>query len=168
VEISKLLTLQLCQIFKCESISQILANDEIFLSVIMFIRPKLLKDTWKMFPASVVCYRWILGSVEKPLLKNHISEILPTALIILDDYVENNQKLGLECINIIIEHCENSKSLRNFNYGEVIFQALEKMTLKVESFLIIPLYTCISDLLNNIEYCDDSNNFFGWQNVILF
>lgn len=162
VETSNLLNLKLCKICNCEKISQILMNDEIFLSILKFLRPKLLKDTWKSFPASVVCYRWILKSTIKPFLKKHIPEVLPTALIIFDDYVEENQKLGLECINIIIEHCEKSRSLGNLNYDEVIFQALEKMTHKVESTLIVPLYSCISDLLANIEYCGDSSNFFKW------
>lgn len=162
VEISKVLITKLCKIYNCERISQVLAYDELFLSILMFLRPKLLKDTWKMFPASVVCYRWILESVEKPLLKKYIPEILPTALIIFDDYVEENQKLGLECINMIIEHCEKSRSLKNLNYDEVIFQALEKMTHKVEPGMIIPLYSCISNLLENIEFCADSNNQFGW------
>lgn len=41
---------------------------------------------------------------QKPTLYNHISDVLPTALIIIDDYVPENIVLGLECLYQIIQH----------------------------------------------------------------
>lgn len=162
VDVSKLLIPKICTIFGCDNITAILKNDNIFLSVLMFLRPKLLKDTWKCFPSAVICYKWLLQLIEKPLLKNHVPEVLPTALIISDDYVQENQLFGLECISIIIEHCQNSRSLKNFNYDKVIFQALERMAYKAEGNIIVPLYSCMSNLLENIEYNEGNSKAFGW------
>lgn len=162
VEVSKTLKSLVCQFFEKNSISEIF-DDDIFLALIMYLRPKLLKDTWKSYPGAVVCYKWLLQLIEKPFLKQHVTEVLPTALIIFDDYVQENQALGLECISVIIDHCQKSRSLKNMNYDEVIFQALEKATLKVEPNMIIPLYTCIANLLENIRYCEDNKNTFGWS-----
>ncbi|NP_001135881.1 uncharacterized protein LOC100216454 [Nasonia vitripennis] len=154
---------KICKIFDTVNLTQILKDENIFISAIMFLRAKLMKDTWKSFPAAVVCYKWLLELVERPLLKRHVSEVLPTALIILDDYVQENQKLGLECINVIVQHCLQSRALKNLNYDQVVFQALERMAHKAEPSMIIPLYSCISNLLESMEYCEDSSNSFRWS-----
>ncbi|XP_014217850.1 TELO2-interacting protein 2-like [Copidosoma floridanum] len=162
IELSNELISRLCRIFKHESVTEIIKDDDTFVSVLMFLRPRLLNDTWKFYPAAVICYKWLLECMKKPLLKRHVPEILPTALIIFDDYVAENQAFGLDCINIIIEHCQKSRCLRNLNHDEVIYQALEKMMYKVTPELIVPLYACISNLLENMELCNDSGNKFGW------
>lgn len=166
VELSSELISRICKIFKCSSVKEIFKDDDTFTSVLMLLRPKLLKPTWKSNPASVVCYKWLLESMEKPLLKIHVPDILPTALIIFDDYVPDNQIFGLECIGLIVEHCVKSKSLKNCNYDQVIYQALEKLMHGSSSTpdLIIPVYTCALNLLNVMEFCDDNWNDkkFGW------
>lgn len=161
--LSQILIPKICKIFNAENVTQILKDENLFLSAIMFLRAKLMKDSWKSFPAAVVCYKWLLKSVEHPLLKRHVSEVLPTALIIFDDYVQENQTLGLECINVIVQHCLQSRALRNLNYDQVILQALERMAHKVEPSMIILLYSCISNLLESMEYCKDSSNSFRWS-----
>jgi len=42
--------------------------------------------------------------LQKPILFDHIEDIAPTALIILDDYFPDNIVIGLECIYQIIQH----------------------------------------------------------------
>ncbi|XP_058804669.1 TELO2-interacting protein 2-like [Phymastichus coffea] len=162
VEVSKLLSLLVCKIFEKDNISKVF-DDNIFLAVVMSLRPKLLKDTWKSYPGAVVCYKWLLQIIEKPFLKRHVAEVLPTALVIFDDYVQENQMIGLECIGIIIDHCQKSKSLKNCNYDEVIYQALKKATSNIETNMIITLYTQIAKLLENICYCEGNINMFEWN-----
>ncbi|XP_011497068.1 PREDICTED: TELO2-interacting protein 2-like, partial [Ceratosolen solmsi marchali] len=162
IELSELLIFRICKIFKSKNITEILKNNEIFIMIIKFLRPKLLKDTWKCFPAAVNCYKWLLELSEKPLLKSYIQDIVPTALIIVDDYVQENQMLALKCISIIIEHCQKSKILKNFNYDEVIFQALKKISYKVESIMMTSLYSCISSLISNIDCYEKKSTIFNW------
>lgn len=45
-----------------------------------------------------------LSLSQKPSLFNNIGDVLPTALIILDDYFPDNVVTGLECIYQIIQH----------------------------------------------------------------
>lgn len=45
-----------------------------------------------------------LFSSQKPILLNNIGDVLPTALLILDDYYPDNVVIGLECIYYIIQH----------------------------------------------------------------
>lgn len=39
-----------------------------------------------------------------PALADHLTEVLPTALILADDYETENIKMGLECLHHIIEN----------------------------------------------------------------
>lgn len=59
----------ICDFFQCESISNLLLSqgeggDDIFCMIIVALRPKLLKETWKAYPATVNCYKWILSQIE--------------------------------------------------------------------------------------------------------
>jgi hypothetical protein len=163
MKLSELLIKKICKIFGHKNITEILKDDAIFIMILKFLRPKLLKSTWKCFPAAVNCYKWLLETVKKPFLKKYISDIIPTALIILDDYNNKNQMLGINCISIIIEHCQKSRILKIFNYDEVIFQALKRMSYEAESFIIISLYSCISSLLINIDHYENKNHAFRWN-----
>ncbi|KAJ8686195.1 hypothetical protein QAD02_021989 [Eretmocerus hayati] len=161
-DLLQLVISRMCALFSVQKVSQFLI-DNVFSEVIMFLRPKLMKDSWKSHPAAVVCYEWLLQSVEKPLLRHHLPDVIPTALIILDDYDTNNQKVGLNCVSMIMRHCQDNHSLKNLNYDEVIFYALDQMAYKLDVSLVEDLYSCISNLLKCIEFYQRPSERFRWS-----
>lgn len=69
VSISKELISEILELYKYQSISELLMEQDYFTVLLLTIRPKLLKDTWKLYPASVTCYKWILYQIEVCKLK---------------------------------------------------------------------------------------------------
>lgn len=64
VSISKELLVSFCDLYAHQSISQFLSDNENLHDLLLILRPKLLKDTWKSYPSIVACYRWILQEAE--------------------------------------------------------------------------------------------------------
>ena len=57
----------LCTFWHCNSLSELLNGAEyeaLFSSALLVLRPKLLKSTWKTYPAAVSCYQWLLFHVK--------------------------------------------------------------------------------------------------------
>jgi hypothetical protein len=61
----------LCKLWQCNCVSQLLVGVEsrqesvgLFSAALLSLRPKLLKDTWKTYPAAVSCYQWLLFHVK--------------------------------------------------------------------------------------------------------
>jgi len=67
VSISKELLASFCDLYVCQSISQFLSENENLRNLLLMLRPKLLKDTWKTYPSAVACYKWILQEAEVSL-----------------------------------------------------------------------------------------------------
>lgn len=124
---------------------------------------------------------------QKPMLFDHIMEVLPTTLILLDDYVPENILIGLQCMHLIIQHShmviiDNSllivyclyilhvfylpvqmfqkKGLIDSGCAQVIYHALKHLTYRKEVKYVIPLYTCLANLLHTIEFWDDRSDAF--------
>lgn len=162
VSISKELISGFLELHGCQSIAQFLAERDNLNALLLTLRPKLLKDTWKAYPAAVACYKWILYQVEKPALYTHMENVLPTALIIVDDFVPENVVIGLECLHQIIQHSHLKKGLVNSGYANAIFHTLERLTHQREASYVILVYLCITSLLATMEHWDKSLNVFEW------
>ncbi|CAK9823377.1 TELO2-interacting protein 2 [Anthophora retusa] len=161
VSISKELTNEILKLHRSESISQLLIEQN-FTTVLLTLRPKLLKNTWKTYPAAVASYKWILYQIEKPGLYNYICDVLPTALIIIDDFVPENVVIGLECLYQIIQHSHLKKWWIETGYAKVILHALEGLTLQREAKYVILVYSCVTSLLATMEHWDSTLNVFAW------
>ncbi|XP_046614100.1 TELO2-interacting protein 2-like isoform X1 [Neodiprion virginianus] len=158
----------LCDLCKCRSMSELLVGkggegssvdgSGVIEAVLLVLRPKLFKDTWKNYPAAVICYKWILWQVEEPNLVRHMNSIIPTALIILDDYVVENRLTGIKCIGKILQHAQMRKELVDTGYAEVIYDALKRLLIIREVAYIIPLYSCIRSLLSTLEYYNNTES----------
>ncbi|XP_076623910.1 TELO2-interacting protein 2 [Colletes latitarsis] len=162
VSISRELVDGVLELYRCQNVSQVLTEQDNFTSVLLTLRPKLLKDTWKSYPAAVACYKWLLYQIEKPGLYNHICDVLPTALIIIDDYVPENIVIGLECLHQIVQHSHLKKGLIDTGYAKVIFHALERLTHQREAKYVTLVYLCMTSLLATIEHWDNTLNVFEW------
>lgn len=67
VNISKELIANFCELWACQSISAFFLEHENFNNLLLMLRPKLLKDTWKTYPAAITCYKWMLCETEVSL-----------------------------------------------------------------------------------------------------
>lgn len=162
IVLSKELASGLLELYGCQSVSQFLLELDNFVTVLLALRPKLCKDTWKHYPAAVACYKWLLHEIEKPALYNHIEDVLPTALIIVDDYMPDNVLIGLQCLQRIVEHSHLKKGLIDTGYTKVIFHALEGILRQREAKYVIPVYACMANVLATIEHWDTNLNMFEW------
>ncbi|KAF7987705.1 hypothetical protein HCN44_003568 [Aphidius gifuensis] len=162
LKISQLLLSDIYKLFGADNVSQILCYDDNMTTVLTMLRQKLLKDNWKTYPAAVTCYKWILNQTEIPQLSKYLSDILPTALIIFDDYIPENRLIGLECIYRIIQHSTMQKEFIENGYADVIYDAVERLAHHRDSRYTIPLYACITQILANIDQRESSTNHFEW------
>ncbi|KAK0092808.1 hypothetical protein PV326_000549 [Microctonus aethiopoides] len=154
------LSLDICKLFNVSTLSQLFTtNSDIFDNILLMLRPKLLKDIWKTYPSAVLCYKWLIHQIEIPGLQKHLFNVLPTALIIYDDFVPENRVIALECIDQILRHSSMQREFIDNGYLNVIYDALERLTHEREVRYIIPLYGCITRILTNIELVNDTINF---------
>lgn len=164
VAVSENLATLMCHLTRCESVSKILidgrgsAENSLFDTLLITLRPKLLKDTWKTYPAAVLCYKWLLSEIEVPNLIYHMNTVIPTALIILDDYVVENRLAGIKCVEKILQHGYMRKELVDTGYSEVLYDALKRLLILREVAYVLPLYSCIASLLSTTEYYNDTNS----------
>lgn len=64
VMLSEVLLAHFCSLYNYSDVSRVFLEDDTFVNLLCMLRPKLLKDTWKTYPAAVTCYKWILQKTE--------------------------------------------------------------------------------------------------------
>ncbi|XP_068081866.1 TELO2-interacting protein 2 [Anabrus simplex] len=133
-----------------ESVNDTTDLAPMFKPALLALRPKLLKETWKSYPSAVACYKWLLLQMKSPHLSDHLNIILPTALIILDDYVPENRICGIECIHHIVDNVSRA-SLGWYGQGDVIYKALEPILYVREVAQVRPLIRCMATVLDKVE-----------------
>ncbi|PSN50103.1 hypothetical protein C0J52_04714 [Blattella germanica] len=150
---SEKLIKHLLKLWHCNTVPELLTGakyEGLFLASLLALRPKLLINTWKTYPAAVSCYKWILFHVKSPHLGSHLSNVLPTALIVLDDFVLDNRIIGIQCIQHIVENVTRTE-LAWHGHGEVIYKALEPILYHREEKLVRPLISCLLAVLKKTE-----------------
>ncbi|OWK51746.1 TELO2-interacting protein 2 [Lonchura striata] len=105
----------------CGSVEEFLRGKEgdeegRFGAVMGLLKQELTKDTWKCNPASKDVFSWALLRVSRPWLCPHLERVLPPALLLSDDFQEENKVLGVRCLHHIV--------LNVFNRAQVVFHAL--------------------------------------------
>ncbi|XP_064256515.1 TELO2-interacting protein 2 isoform X2 [Passer domesticus] len=70
--------------------------------VMGILKQELTKDTWKRNPASKDVFSWALLRVSRPWLCPHLERVLPPALLLSDDFQEENKVLGVRCLHHIV------------------------------------------------------------------
>nr|CAD7456590.1 unnamed protein product [Timema tahoe] len=95
-----------------------------------------------------------------PYLSEHLSSVLPTALITVDDFNTETQVFGISCLEHIIEHVTRTE-LNWYGQGDVIYKALERLLYHREAELVRPLLRCVVLLLGKLEggYTSHDNNY---------
>lgn len=130
---------------------------KLLLSVLKYIQPKLTKETWKKNP----CYRHVYREVLFKLSPNDMSDVLPIvmapALLLVDDYMTHNQRLGLTCVRCIIVSVPPS-DLDQYGRLEVLFDALKHLLYVKEPDIIVELHTGLRNLIFS-DYLDALRTF---------
>uniref|UniRef100_A0A1B6CC16 HEAT repeat-containing protein 1 n=1 Tax=Clastoptera arizonana TaxID=38151 RepID=A0A1B6CC16_9HEMI len=118
------------------------------------LRPKLLKDSWKRFPAAISCYKFLLFHIESPHLSENIDSVLPTALIVLDDHVVSNRVIAIKCIEHIINN-STSTDLTLLGRGNLLYKTMEPLIHFRDPEVFPALISCIIALLTKTEHPEE-------------
>ncbi|XP_023796520.1 TELO2-interacting protein 2 [Cyanistes caeruleus] len=116
------------------------------------LKQELTKDTWKRNPASKDVFSWALLRVSRPWLCPHLERVLPPALLLSDDFQEENKVLGVRCLHHIVLNVPGA-DLCQFNRAQVVFHALYNHLYSREAPLIQAVLLCLLDLLPILERC---------------
>ncbi|XP_064256512.1 TELO2-interacting protein 2 isoform X1 [Passer domesticus] len=120
--------------------------------VMGILKQELTKDTWKRNPASKDVFSWALLRVSRPWLCPHLERVLPPALLLSDDFQEENKVLGVRCLHHIVLNVPGA-DLCQFNRAQVVFHALYNHLYSREAPLIQAVLLCLLDLLPVLERC---------------
>ncbi|NXR93401.1 TTI2 protein, partial [Hypocryptadius cinnamomeus] len=120
--------------------------------VMGLLKQELTKDTWKRNPASKDVFSWALLRVTRPWLCPHLERVLPPALLLSDDFQEENKVLGVRCLHHIVLNVPGA-DLCQFNRAQVVFHALYNHLYSREAPLIQAVLLCLLDLLPILERC---------------
>ncbi|XP_033926308.1 TELO2-interacting protein 2 [Melopsittacus undulatus] len=121
-----------------------------FGAVMGLLKQELTKDTWKRNPATKHVFSWTLLHVTRPWLSHYLEQVLPPALLISDDYREENKLLGVRCLHHIILNVPGA-DLCQFNRAQVVYHALYNHLYSREAPLIQAVLLCLLDLLPVLE-----------------
>ncbi|XP_053856662.1 TELO2-interacting protein 2 isoform X2 [Vidua macroura] len=141
----------------CGSVEEFLRGKEgdeegRFGAVMGLLKQELTKDTWKCNPASKDVFSWALLRVSRPWLCPHLERVLPPALLLSDDFQEENKVLGVRCLHHIVLNVPGA-DLCQFNRAQVVFHALYNHLYSREAPLIQAVLLCLLDLLPILERC---------------
>ncbi|XP_050838839.1 TELO2-interacting protein 2 isoform X8 [Serinus canaria] len=141
----------------CGSVEEFLRGKEEdeegrFGEVMGLLKQELTKDTWKCNPASKDVFSWSLLRVSRPWLCPHLERVLPPALLLSDDFQEENKVLGVRCLHHIVLNVPGA-DLCQFNRAQVVFHALYNHLYSREAPLIQAVLLCLLDLLPVLERC---------------
>ncbi|CAN7989418.1 unnamed protein product [Ixodes hexagonus] len=116
------------------------------LAVLKLIQPKLKKNTWKKNP----CYRYVYKNALYQLGDSEASDalslLLPPGLLLVDDYMTHNQRLGIQCVEQIVSKATPTE-LQWHGHFDVIFDALKHLLYVKEPEVITELHSCFRRLL---------------------
>ncbi|XP_014747898.1 PREDICTED: TELO2-interacting protein 2 [Sturnus vulgaris] len=148
---------RLVQAAGCGSVEEFLRGKEgdeegRFGAVMGLLKKELTKDTWKCNPASKDVFSWALLRVCRPWLCPHLERVLPPALLLSDDFQEENKVLGVRCLHHIVLNVPGA-DLCQFNRAQVLFHALYNHLYSREAPLIQAVLLCLLDLLPILQRC---------------
>ncbi|XP_012057399.1 PREDICTED: TELO2-interacting protein 2-like [Atta cephalotes] len=156
VSISKELLASFCDLYVCQSISQFLSENENLYNLLLMLRPKLLKDTWKTYPSAVACYRWFLQEAEKKgLIDSGYAKLIYHALQLLTHQKEAKYIIPLySCMASLLatmEHWDNTINLFEWTTrDEVLSTLIENMEFEQNIELRHVYMLSLPQLITNI------------------
>ncbi|XP_053318614.1 TELO2-interacting protein 2-like [Spea bombifrons] len=155
-DLSRTLTAQLLRKLiyasNCDSVTDLLRGPSdresefgTFREVLRLLRPRLCKETWQSHPDAPHVFSWVLSLVPRPWLPEFLSQVLPPALLLSDDYKPENKVLGISCLRHIIRNVPSAE-LRQYNRALVVYQALRNHLYATDADVIEVALPCLLDL----------------------
>nr|XP_033805784.1 TELO2-interacting protein 2 isoform X2 [Geotrypetes seraphini] len=135
----------------CESEAELLGGPGgIFRAVMGVLKPDLSKDIWDKNPATKEVFSWTLQQVTRPWLSDHLDSVMAPALLLSDDYRNENKILGVSCLHHIVLNVPAAE-LCQYNRAHVVYHALYHHLYTPEADLIQAVLLCLLDLLPVLE-----------------
>lgn len=122
------------------------SSGRLALAVLKRIQPKLKKETWKKNPCYRHIYKNALYELEDSEASEALSMLLPPGLLLVDDYMTHNQRLGILCVQHIVSKVAPTE-LQWHGHFDVIFDALKRLLYVKEPQVITELHSCFRRLL---------------------
>ncbi|XP_012580407.1 PREDICTED: TELO2-interacting protein 2 [Condylura cristata] len=145
----------LLRVSECSSVSGFLRGERRgekgTLGVVLdLLRPDLNKESWKNNPATKYVFSWTLQQVTRPWLNQYLERVLPSSLLISDDYQTENKVLGVHCLHHIVLNVP-AADLLQYNRAEVLYHALFNHLYTPEHLLVQAVLPCLLDLFPVLE-----------------
>ena len=127
-----------------------LQNKKIFHIILKELQPKLTKSNWKSYPAATIIIQTFIKLINFPHLSEFLSDILPPALLLVDDFQLDHRLRGISYLKHILENVSSTEILW-YGRADVIFSALNQLTYTHDAELIVTLHPCLRHILQFIS-----------------
>lgn len=121
-----------------------------FHAVLLELKPKLSKSTWKINPAAKYVFSWCVCKIGSPQLGDHLPLVLPPMLLLVDDFQIEYKRLGVSLLKHLIENTSRTE-LSWYGRAQVIFDALQHQMYTHDATLVHLLHPCLLGILRVVE-----------------
>lgn len=122
----------------------------LFRLVLDFLRPHLLKETWKKSPIAYHALVWCTMQIKHPFVGDHFPKLMSPLLLLIDDYKVDNKVLGLKCLRHVVENM-NSAELQWYGRADVLFEAIQRHLYTSEPSVVKAVHPCLISILKAVE-----------------
>ncbi|XP_078360633.1 TELO2-interacting protein 2-like [Oculina patagonica] len=122
----------------------------LFRHVLDYLRPQLLKDTWKKFPLACHVLVWCTMQVKHPYIGEHFAKLMSPLLLLIDDYEMESKTLGFKCLKHVVDNM-NSAELQWYGRADVLFEAAQRHVYTSDPSLVSVLHPCLLSILAVVE-----------------
>ncbi|XP_044171239.1 TELO2-interacting protein 2-like isoform X2 [Acropora millepora] len=136
----------------------------LFSHVFDYLRPNLLRETWKKSPMACPALVWCTMQLKYPYVSDHFGKLMSPLLLLIDDYEVKNKVMGLRCVRHIVENM-NSAELGWFGRADVFYEAIQRHLYTSEPSVATALYPCLISILKVVEFSPTKPK-FGRKTVL--
>ena len=121
-----------------------------FHAVLLELKPKLSKSTWKINPAAKHVFSWCVRKIGSPKLGDQLPLVLPPMLLLVDDFQIEHKRLGVSLLKHLIDNTSRTELLW-YGHAQVIFDALQHQMYTHDATLVHLLHPCLLGILRVVE-----------------
>ncbi|KAI0219780.1 TELO2-interacting protein 2 [Lamellibrachia satsuma] len=125
-------------------------QDSRFHAVLLELKSRLSKSTWKINPAAKHVFSWCVFNVKSPQLGDQLSLVLPPMLLLVDDFQIDHKCLGVLLLQHLMDNTSRTE-LSWYGRAHVIFDALRQQMYTHNAKLVRMLHPCLLGILRVVE-----------------
>lgn len=122
-------------------------TQEVFENCMEHLHSKLTADKFKKYPSFIKVYHSIISEIHEYDIKLKPLMTMPAALVLIDDYIEENKIAGLSCCKDILTYLK-FEDFNNSNYYEVLYTILKKNVYEKNLDAIRLIFDCFEKIIN--------------------